>query len=397
MRITVIGAGSMGAAIAQELVTRQSVTQVQVCDVRARSLQEIHERVPSPALRSFQVDGRDLSVLASIARGSACLISCMPPSRKADLAELSLSLGSHFCDLGGRDDLMPERLALGDQAREKSIWIVPNCGLAPGLVNVLCLHGIDQFDTVDAAHLRVGDVPLHPQDPFNFRISSSAEKILEDYTNPVQCLEDGEITELEPLTREERLVFEAPFGEMEAFCTQGGLATLTQALAGRARALDHKTIRWPGHARQMQFLLGLGFGEQRKIDVRTHLTYRDVLVRRMRQRLGGTYEDAVLMRVLIQGQQKGEKKTLVYEMIERYDPAHGMTAMERCTSIPVAVAAHLLAGGHVPGGGAAPPEAALPRQVYLDLITERGLSIRKQWYDGYVSIDQPARNAQHVA
>lgn len=396
MRITVIGAGSVGAAIVQEMAQQDSVTQVQVCDVRARSLQEIHERVPNPSLRSFQVDARDVSVLASVARGSACIISCVPPDRKADLAELSLELGSHFCDLGGNDGIVRERLALSPQAEKRAVWIVPNCGLAPGLVNVLCLHGIDQFDEVQAAYLRVGDVPLHPREPFNFRISSSAEKILEDYTNPVQCIEGGSIVEYEPLTNEEALHFEEPFAEMEAFCTQGGLATLTETLVDRVDTLDHKTIRWPGHAHQMRFLLGLGLGERHKIDVRTHLTYRDVLVRRMRQRLGGPHEDAVLLRVVIQGRQDGRDRTLVYEMVERFDETDGMTAMEHCTSIPVAVVAQMLGEGHVPGGGAAPPELALPRKEYLDVIAERGLKVRSQWHDGHVGVNPPARDA-HLA
>ena len=88
---------------------------------------------------------------------------------------------------------------------------------------------------------------------------------------------------------------------MEAFCTAGGLSTLVSDLEDKVKTLDHKTIRWPGHADQMRFLIGLGFAERQKIDVRTHLTYRDVLMRRMRRRMGGEHEDAVLMRVLIKG------------------------------------------------------------------------------------------------
>jgi len=373
MKISVIGAGTIGTAIVRELCERtEDVTQVQVCDTHSRSLQALHERVQSSMLRSFQIDARDHSVLGPIIRGSDCVVSCVPPELNPELAALCVDRGIHFCDLGGNDSIVQQVLDLDKQAQEKSAWVVPNCGLAPGLANILCLYGIDQFDTVEAARLRVGDVPLDPEPPFNFRISWSAERILDDYTNPALLIEEGAIKEVEALSRDETITFEEPFGEMEAFCTQGGLSTLTDTLSGRVQMLDHKTIRWPGHVHQMRFVIGLGFGRERKIDVRTHLTYRDVLVRRMRDRLGGKHADAVLMRVLIQGRKNNEPKTLVFEMIERYNEDTDFTAMMRCTSIPTVAVVCLIAQNQVPGGGAAVPENVVPReQYYEDAVVRR--------------------------
>jgi lysine 6-dehydrogenase len=386
MTITVLGAGSMGAPVVRELCLRSDeVEQVQVCDTRSQNLQRLHEEVDgNQSLRSFQVDARDTNVLSQIIQGSDCVISCVPSDFNPELAELALDLGVHFCDLGGDDTVVKKQMALDEQAREKGIWIVPNCGLAPGLVNILCLHGIDQFDRAETARLRVGDVPLHPEPPFNFRISWSAERVLSDYTNPAQLIEDGQIVEAEALTREEEIQFEDPFGKMEAFYTQGGLSTLTDTLAGDLEALDHKTIRWPGHAHQMRFVLGLGLAEKRKIGVRTHLTYRDLLARRLRKRLGGDYEDAVLMRVLLRGEQDGRPMTLVYEMVERYDKATHQTAMMRCTAIPTVVAALFLAReAAVSGGGVDVPENVIPRERFLEEVADRGLNIQKERHDDY--------------
>ena len=394
MKITVIGAGAVGAAIGYNLVKREAVTQVQMCDHHSRSLRKLHQRINDSKLRSFQVDARDHSVLRSIVRGSDCVISCMPASLHPKLAELCLEMGIAYCDLGGSDEVVHQILSFSDRAREKNVWLVPNCGLAPGLVNILCLQGVDQFDQVEAARLRVGDIPLQPNPPFNFRVAWSAEKIIDDYVNPVQLITGGELNEYEPLSRLEHIQFPSPFDNMEAFCTAGGLTTLAEELAGRVCTLDHKTIRWPGHATQMRFLMGLGFGEERTIDVRTHLTYRDVLVRRLRQRLGGKYEDAVLMRVLIQGTQQGEKRTLVYEMVDRYNSEEDMTAMERCTSIPAATAALLISSPDFGGGGAAPPEHVVPKDQYMNLLDEQGLDISTTWYDGYVNVEDPGSAEQ---
>jgi len=389
MKITVIGAGSIGAAVVRELCKRsEEVAQVQVCDVRSRALQRLHDHVDREFLRSFQVDARDMNVLSQIVQGSDCVISCVPPELNPDLAELCLDAGVHFCDLGGNDRIVEQELNLADEAREKSVWIVPNCGLAPGLTNVLCLHAIDQLDRAEAAHLRVGDVPLHPEPPFNFRISWSAERIIDDYTNPAQLIENGSIVEVEALSRDEDIHFDQePFENMEAFCTQGGLSTLTETLSGTVDALDHKTIRWPGHAQQMRFIMGLGLGDDRKIGVRTHLTYRDILVRRMRERLGGEYEDAVLLRVLVRGERDEGPATIVYEMIERYNESTRETAMMRCTAVPTVVSALLLAREQsVSGGGADVPENVLPRDRFLEEVAERGLDVRHEWYDDFREI-----------
>jgi len=389
MKITVIGAGAIGSTVAQDLLRNDDVRLVQICDARARSLQELQDEVQSDRLRSFQVDARDPNVLAPILAGSDCVVGCVPSGVNPKLARQCLALGIHYCDLGGSQDTVRRTMKLHEEARSKSVWLVPNCGLAPGLSNVLCLRGVDQFDEVEAAELRVGDVPLHPKPPFNFRISWSAEKVIEDYTQPVYLIEEGEIHEGEPLSLEEKIHFEEPFSTMEAFCTAGGLSTLTDDLRGKVQTLDHKTVRWPGHAHQMRFLLGLGFGEDRAIDVRTHLTYRDVLRRRMQQRLGGAYEDAVLLRVCIRGLKDGQKRTLVYEMIERYDPETGTTAMRRCTSIPITVVALMLARKNVPGGGVAPPENVLPREDYCNNVSDYGLNISARWYEGYTGVQKP--------
>ena len=390
MRITVIGAGAIGAAVGKNLVEREAVTQVQMCDHHARSLRSLHNRIDNPKLRSFQVDARDHSVLRSIIQGSSCVISCMPAMLHPSLAKLCLEMGIAYCDLGGNDEAVRQILKLDKNARERSVWLVPNCGLAPGLVNVLCLRGIEQFDEVEAARLRVGDIPLNPNPPFNFRVSWSAEKVVDDYMNPVQLITDGQVREYEPLSRQEHIHFPPPFEEMEAFCTAGGLTTLTEDLAGKVNTLDHKSIRWPGHADQMRFLIGLGFGERRTIDVRTHLTYRDILVRRLRSRLGGKFKDAVLLRVLIQGTQQGQKRTLVYEMVDRYDEERDLTAMERCTSIPTATAAVLISSPEMTGGGAAPPEHVVDHDRYCTLLSKQGLDITTRWHDGYVEVTQLA-------
>src|SRR5690625_6252609 len=99
--------------------------------------------------------------------------------------------------------------------------------------------------------LRVGDVPRRPLPPLNLRISIEAVKVIDDYTHPFVLIRDGKIVEKEPLTGLETIRFREPFQAMEAFRTAGGLSTLAADLEGKIDRLDHKSIRWPGHAAQM--------------------------------------------------------------------------------------------------------------------------------------------------
>ncbi len=376
----------MGSAVARQLSQHEDVQEIRVCDAGSRMLKGLHATVKSEKVRSYQVDGRDESVLKPIIEGSGCIIGCASPTINPGLARMSIEVGSHFCDLGGNDAVVREELDLRHAARDRGIWIVPNCGLAPGLINMLCLLGVDQFDEVASARLRVGDVPVDPEPPFNFRLSVSARKLIDDYTTPAYEIADGELRQIDPLTNLEEIRFREPFGTLEAFSTGSSLAALANQLSGRVRNLDMKTVRWPGHAHQMRFLLGLGFGEKKIIDIRTHLTYNDVLVRRMQKILGGDYPDAVLLRCAIVGTQHGVDKTLIYEMIDRYGGSDGMSAMQRCTSIPIAIVARMLAAGSVPGGGADTMEVAMPGTAVYEELKRRGLEITDTWYEGRKSV-----------
>jgi saccharopine dehydrogenase-like NADP-dependent oxidoreductase len=244
--------------------------------------------------------------------------------------------------------------------------------------------GVSQFERATKAHIRVGDLPVDPQPPFEFNLSWSAEKLLDDYTGPVRMIEDGAIVSCEALNRLEAIDFPTPFGTLEAFCTAGGLQRLPDELFGKVDHLDLKTIRWPGHGDRMRFLLALGLGDSLSVDVRTHLTYRDLLLRRMRQRMGAEQDDAVLMRIVVHGRAEGTQRTLRYEMIER--SAGGLSAMKRSTSIPAAVVACQLARGDVRGGGASTPEMVLPGEIYLNELREHGLHISETWSDGHQAV-----------
>lgn len=391
MIFTVIGAGPIGSAIVRELAAQPDVSLVQVLDLRARALQALTETLDRKRVRSFQLDARDLAPLRHILAPSTVVVGCGASAQNPALAALCVDLGLPFLDLGGPDEAVEQTLALDAAARERGVWVVPNTGIAPGLVNVLAMLGTQRFAALDTVHIRVGDIPQTPAPPFNFAAAWSVEKVLEDYTEPAETLADGQLRCVEPLTGLEDIRFPDPYGTLEAFYTQGGLRWMAQALEGRLLTLDHKTIRWPGHAAQMQFVLGLGLADRTSIDVRTHLTYRDVLLRRMRQRLSARQRDVLLARVLVRGLTPGgDRQTLVYELAEPFNERSDTTAMHRCTAVPAVVLALMLARGEVPGGGASTPELLPVLPAYVDALAAHGFAVETHVYDGYRDVLDPA-------
>jgi saccharopine dehydrogenase-like NADP-dependent oxidoreductase len=378
MKITVLGAGAMGSAVAYDLCHRAEVQRVQVCEARPGVLRAFRGWLDAPNVRTYEADARDAQALEPILAGSAVVVSCVGPDHNPRLAALALDLGAHFVDLGNPEPITEQLDALVDQAETRQRWVVPNCGLAPGLANVLCMRALEQFDRPTAARIRVGDLPTEPTAPFNYRLAHSAEKLIDDYTQPVAVLRDGQIEHVAPLSGVETVHVDE-FGDLEAFHAAGGLPALARALQGRLERLDVKTLRYPGHAAQWRFLLDLGLAERQSLDVRTHLTYRDALVRRLRQRLGGAYKDAVLVRVEAEGEADGDAKRLVYELVDRFDEATGLSAMQRCTAFPAAAVAVRLAARQIGGGGVAPPEQVVPFEPFFDALAARGITVSERW------------------
>ena len=221
-------------------------------------------------------------------------------------------------------------------------------------------------------------MPTDSLEPFNYRLAHAAEKLIEDYTHPVPVLRNGVVEMKAPMTGIE-LVDVDGFGQMEAFYAGNGLGAIARALEGHLDRLDAKTLRYPGHASQMRFILDLGLADNTSIDVRTHLTYRDILLRRMRKRLGGAYQDAVVVRVEVEGRRDGEEGRLVYELVDHFDEASGLSAMQRCTGFPAAAAAVLLGGRHVSGGGVGSAEEVLPFGPFFQMMDANGLTVQERW------------------
>ncbi len=371
----VLGAGRMGLGAVHDLVSQSDVTEVTVADYDRSKAEDIAARYPAKA-RAAQIDCNDQAAVVALMGGHASAISCVNYWLNERLARAAIEAGTHFCDLGGNNDVVDAELALDAEARAAGVNIVPDCGLAPGMVAVLAAHGALQFETLDAIHIRVGGLPQTPKPPLDYQLVFSVEGLINEYIEPARVIRDGKVTIVESMTELETLHFPDPFGVMEAFQTSGGTSTLVETFLGQVRDLDYKTIRYPGHCAKFKTMIDLGLCSSEPITVDgTPVKPRRVLGDLLVKNLPHDEPDAVLVRVEFVGQSAGGDKRLRYDIIDRYDPETGLSAMMRTTAFPASIVALMMARNQTTSKGALPQERCIPPQLFMDELAKRKIDV----------------------
>jgi lysine 6-dehydrogenase len=377
MKILVLGSGRMGLGAAFDLAhNSDDVEAVTVADLDMERARSVVAAVKSDRVKPAQVDVADDRAVLELMRGHDAAISCVTYFHNVRLARAAVEARVNFCDLGGNNSVVAEELALDEAARSAGINIIPDCGLAPGMVSVLVAHGAQTFDELEEIHIRVGGLPLNPRPPLNYQIVFSVEGLINEYVERARVIRSGKIVEIDSMTEIERLQFPAPFDEMEAFQTSGGTSTLPETFLGRVRELDYKTIRYPGHCEQFKLLIDLGLATSEEIDVDgVPVRPRRVLGEMLLRHLPADEPDAVLIRVEFQGTAKGERQRLRYDIIDRYDERTGLSAMMRTTAFPASIIAQMMARGEIKEKGAIPQERAVPPEKFVAELRRRNIQI----------------------
>ncbi len=376
MKILVLGAGRMGIGAAFDLAQSKNVEAVSVADVDIERAQAVVSTISSDKLTPVGVDVEDYEKTVALLRGHDAAISCVTYFHNLQLARAAIEARVNFCDLGGNNTIVDEELALDPEAKAAGINIIPDCGLAPGMVSVLAEHGAAKFSSLDEIHIRVGGLPLNPQPPLNYQIVFSVEGLINEYVEPARLIRNGVITEVGSMTELERLEFPAPFGEMEAFQTSGGTSTLPESFLGRVRELDYKTIRYPGHCEKFVTMIDLGLSSNDVTDFGgVRIAPRRVLAEMLTRRLPSEHPDVVLVRVEFVGVLGGEKRRLRYDIIDYFDEHTGLSAMMRMTAFPASIIAQMMASGETMMKGATPQERCIPPNKFVDELAKRNIRI----------------------
>jgi len=378
MKILVLGAGRMGPGAAYDLAHNSpDVQAVTLADIDLERARAVAATVGSAKLTPAHVDVADHAQVVALMRGHDAAISCVTYFHNLPLARAAIEARTHFCDLGGNNTVVASELALDREAREAGINIIPDCGLAPGMVSVLAAHGAARFDELDALHIRVGGLPQQPRPPLNYQIVFSVEGLINEYVERARVIRGGQIVEVESMTELEALSFPAPFERMEAFQTSGGTSTLPDTFHNRVNELDYKTIRYPGHCEQFKMLIDLGLAASEEVELDgVRVRPRRVLGEMLQRHLPADEPDVVLIRLAFRGRAAGKDERLRYDIIDRFDERTGLSAMMRTTAFPASIIAQMMARHEtIAGHGAIPQERCIPPDKFVAALAARNVHI----------------------
>lgn len=201
-------------------------------------------------LETRTLDVADAAALREALGQVDAVISCLPYHLNIAVAEAAYATGVHYFDL--TEDVPTTNRVVELSADRPGSVFVPQCGLAPGLIGIVGASLAERFDSIRSIELKVGALPQNPTGLLGYAFNWSAEGVVNEYLNDCEVLRSGE-RRMVPAMAEKERVFIGGI-ELEAALTSGGLGTMCQSYEGRVQRLDYKTLRYPGHFRQMHFL-----------------------------------------------------------------------------------------------------------------------------------------------
>jgi len=379
MRTLVLGAGLQGCACAYDLLQDTDVSEVRLADLHVGHLPSFLAPFSGARLTPTTVDVRNRDAVLGVMRGCVVVMSALPYYLNFEMARLAIEAGAHFCDLGGNTEIVFKQRELDSAAKAGKLTVVPDCGLAPGMVNILAEFGIRQLDEVETVRIFVGGLPKHPEPPLNYQIVYSIEGVLDYYTTRSWVLRGGKRTQVAALSEIEPVKFGGGLGELEAFHTAGGLSTMAFRYEGKIPTMEYKTLRYPGHAKLMEGIRALGLLDLDPVDVKgAKVVPRDAFIAAASPKLTKPQSrDLVALRVVVEGKKGGKPKRVEWELIDNYDAGREISAMMRTTGYSLSITGLMQARGEITPPGVHTPDECVPAEHYISELNKRGVEIRQ--------------------
>ena len=359
-RVVVLGAGMVGSAIAMDLA--RSGWRVTVADRRPEALSRVAAR---HGVATAEADLADAGAVRRLAGGHDLVVGALASVLGLQTLRAVAEAGRDYVDIS----FMPEDAWRETGLfRERGLTAVVDCGVAPGLSNMMAGHAAAALAPCERIEIYVGGLPAVRRWPFDYKAGFAPHDVLEEYVRPSRLVENGELVVKEALSEPELLDF-PEIGTVEAFNTDG-LRSLAYTL--KVPFMKEKTLRYPGHIALMRAFRETGFfskdpiavpgGDVRPLDVTAALLFPK-----------WTFEegeaDLTVMRVVAEGTAPGgARQRWTWELLDRHDPVSGYRSMSRTTAFPATIVAGLLASGTFRRPGVHPPEVLGAEPGLLDLV-----------------------------
>jgi lysine 6-dehydrogenase len=378
MKVIVMGCGNIGSVAAEDLAKSLNSIEVVVADKNEGRAKDVAKRMGMSNVSWIQSDVAKRHELIDTLKGFDLTMGFLPGNLGYRLAESCIEAHKDLVDVS----FMPESpMQLNEAAVHAGSTIVPDCGLAPGISNVLVGHSASELDKVDAVHIMVGGLPEKAIPPLGYVITWSPESLIDEYTRKAWIVRKGRTVEVQALTGMEEIEF-PHVGKLEAFYTDG-LRTLLYTLKN-VDDMWEKTLRYPGHAEKVKLLRTLGFFSEAKVNIEgTIITPRKFTAKILEQKLSSkTQKDIVAMKIETSGTKDNKRTAYFYDLLDFCDKKRGITAMARTTAYPASIVAQLILRKALKEKGVVPPEKIGMDNRLFKMFSEglnsRGISINEE-------------------
>jgi len=348
MKILVLGAGLVGRPMAADLAVEKSFD-VTIADINQENLGKIPHKLP---IRKAPADLTDGSRLRALLAECDIAVNAVPGFMGYGVMKEIINAGKDVVDIA----FYPEDpFGLDALARQKNVTALVDCGVAPGMSNLLAGYAQTLLDATETILIYVGGLPVVREWPFEYKAGFSPIDVIEEYVRPARYVENGSLVVRPALSDPELLTFPG-IGTLEAF-NSDGLRTLATTL--RIPNMKEKTLRYPGHIDKMRLLRESGFFGQTEISVKgMKLRPIDFTASLLfpRWELKEGERDFTVMKVIAEGMKEGKKTRYTYDLLDYHDEQSGVHSMARVTGYTATSAVRMLSKGLFKRKGICPPE-----------------------------------------
>ena len=357
-KIIVLGAGMVGSAIAIDLSKDFDVTSL---DMNLESLDRLSRK---HNIKTRQFDVTQSEELKETVKDFDLVVCAVPGFLGYKTLEAVIEAGKNTVDIS----FMPEdTLQLDALARMHNVTVICDCGVAPGMPNVI-LGYYNEIMEITHFEYCVGGLPKERKFPFEYKAPFSPVDVIEEYTRPARYVENGHLVTKPPMSDPEKIYFEG-IGDLEGFNTDG-LRSLMTTLK-HIPNMKEKTLRYPNHIALIQALQAAGFFDSEPIDVKgmqvVPMDFSSKLLFKS-WKLNPTDKEFTVMRIAITGSEKGEPKHIVYDLLDEYDAASETSSMARTTGYTATAAVNLIINELFEDKGVFPPELVGKYQKCFDFM-----------------------------
>jgi lysine 6-dehydrogenase len=373
-RAIILGCGLVGATMARELAG-DGEYEVTAADLTADNLRRLQN---CGNVRTVLVDLSDPGRVQQAIDNQDVVLGALPSRLGFQTLEAVVRTGKCYCDISFMSE---NALELDALAKNHGVTAVVDCGVSPGLSNMMVGHAVARLDRADRAEIYVGGLPKVRHWPYQYKAPFAPADVIEEYTRPARIIENGKIIVKAALSDPELIDFPNA-GTLEAFNTDGLRTLLTTIPIANMR---EKTLRYPGHIELMRVFRETGFFDQGPLDVKGAMVRpRDLTARLLFPRW--TYEQGeeefTILRVVVAGIKEGKSMRFTYELYDEYDRRTGASSMARTTGFPCVIMARLLAAKRFTEPGVFAPETLAQREnlfeFMIDELARRGVNVRTQ-------------------